>query len=110
VTQPWAWRAVLGALDTVRANAKNIPPSGPGAARGPRRQAPPSADPPGTPPIDVNPDMPGGPAISAGPPPPGQKVDIPAIERIYHDPAWLGTIAKGGFHNGALNGLAAAFR
>lgn len=55
-------------------------------------------------------DMPGGPQASAGPPPKGQTVQIPPIEPIYHNPAWLKTIRNRGFHGGALNGLGAAFQ
>ena len=55
-------------------------------------------------------DMPGGPAVTAGPPPKGQLVKIPPIEPVYHNPAWLQTIHGKGFHGGALDGLAAAFR
>lgn len=108
-TKPWTWTDVLARLDAVRASALATPPSGPGAARGGQRHRPPSADPPGTPPIDVNPDMPGGPGTTAGPPPPGQVVTIPPVERIYHDATWLKSIKGKGFHGGALDGLGSLF-
>lgn len=108
-SQPWSWTDVLARLDAVRDSAKNTPPSGPAGARGAARAKVVSADPPGTPPIDVNPDMPGGPGTTAGPPPRGQVVDIPAIERIYHDTTWLKSIRGKGFHAGALDGLGALF-
>jgi 5-methylthioadenosine/S-adenosylhomocysteine deaminase len=109
VTTTWTWTDVLARLDAVRANAKTHPPSGPGAQAGRANAVAFSADPPGTPPIAIVPDMPGGPQVTAGPPPHGQTVDIPAIEKIYHDPAWLKTIKGKGFHDGALDGLAAKF-
>lgn len=108
-TKTWTWTDVLARLGAVRKSAAKDPPTGPagsrGAAAGPRV----SADPPGTPPIVVNLDMPGGPQATAGPPPKGQVVDIPAIEAIYHNPAWLRTIHGRGFHGGALDGLVDAF-
>ncbi len=54
-------------------------------------------------------DMPGGPQASAGPPPKGQTVQIPPIEPVHHNPAWLKTIPGRGFHSGALDGLSEAF-
>jgi len=55
-------------------------------------------------------DMPGGPQARAGPPPKGKTVQIPPIEPIHHNPTWFRTIRGRGFHNGALDGLAAEFR
>jgi len=55
-------------------------------------------------------DMPGGPQASAGPPPKGRTVQIPPIEAIFHNVTWFRTIRGRGFHAGALDGLAAAFR
>ncbi len=107
---PWPWSDVLARLDAVREAARVTPPSGPGGARRRRGAERPSADPEGTPPITVNLDMPGGLRTRAGPPPKGQTLDIPRIERIYHDTTWLRTVARGGFHAGALDDLAAAFR
>jgi hypothetical protein len=45
----------------------------------------------------------------AGPPPKGQLVDIPPIEAVYHNSAWLRSIPGEGFHGGALDGLADLF-
>jgi 5-methylthioadenosine/S-adenosylhomocysteine deaminase len=112
-TKTWTWTDVLARLNAVRKSAAQTPPTGPAGSRGgggrgggrPRV----SADPPGTPPIAIDLDMPGGPQAAAGPPPKGQVVDIPAIESIYHSPAWLRTIHGKGFHGGALDGLADAF-
>ncbi len=109
-TIPWPWTDVLDRLDTVREAARTTPPTGPTGGRRRRPTEQPSADPEGTPPITVNLDMPGGLGTRAGPPPKGQTVDIPRIERVYHDTTWLRSVAKGGFHDHALDGLAAAFR
>ncbi len=54
--------------------------------------------------------MPGGPGATAGPPPPGVTVDIPAIEPLHHGPRWLASLRGRGFHDGALDGLAALLR
>jgi cytosine/adenosine deaminase-related metal-dependent hydrolase len=109
-TKTWAWSDVLARLDAVRASAAQDPPAGPGASRRAVAARGTSADPPGTPPIVIDLDMPGGPQAVAGPPPKGQLVEIPAIEAIYHNAAWLSTIHGRGFHGNALDGLAAAFR
>jgi hypothetical protein len=108
-TATWAWTDLLGRLETVRTTAKREPPSGPaaGPGRGDGRVG--AADPPGTPPIVLDLDMPGGPQGVAGPPPKGQVVEIPPIEPIYHNAAWLKTIKGRGFHRGALDELPAAF-
>ncbi len=108
-TKTWTWTDLLSRLNAVRTSAAQDPPSGPAGRRGPGGGKRVSADPPGTPPIAIDLDMPGGPQAAAGPPPKGQVVDIPAIEAIYHNPAWLKTIHGRGFHGGALDGLAAAF-
>ncbi len=108
-TKTWTWTDLLSRLNAVRTSAAQDPPSGPGGRRGPGAGRRASADPPGTPPIAIDLDMPGGPQAAAGPPPKGQVVDIPPIEAVYHNPAWLRTIHGKGFHGGALDGLAAAF-
>jgi 5-methylthioadenosine/S-adenosylhomocysteine deaminase len=105
----WTWTDVLARLNAVRTSAAQDPPAGPGGSRRAATSQRASADPPGTPPIAIDLDMPGGPQAIAGPPPKGQLVDIPAIEAIYHNAAWLRTIRGRGFHGGALDGLAAAF-
>jgi 5-methylthioadenosine/S-adenosylhomocysteine deaminase len=111
LTATWTWTDLLAGLNAVRTSAAKDPPAGPAAGRGVRRRAPlVSADPPGTPPMAIDLDMPGGPAATAGPPPKGTTVKIPPIEPVYHSPAWLRTIRGNGFHSGALDGLAAAFR
>lgn len=114
----WTWTDVRARLESVRTNAAARPPTGPAGSRrvGPAAAGDaaagdaPVGDPPGTPPIAVRLDMPGGPAASAGPPPKGQTVQIPPIEPIHHNPTWLRTIKGLGFHGGALDALAAAFR
>ena len=108
-TTTWTWRDVLARLDQVRENAATEPPSGPSGGVGPPRPKTPSVDPPGTPPIVIDLDMPGGPQSVAGPPPKGQLVDIPPIEPVYHNSAWLRSIPGKGFHGGALDGLADLF-
>jgi cytosine/adenosine deaminase-related metal-dependent hydrolase len=110
----WPWAEILGRLDAVRADAAVRPPSGPAAGRRPPTATAPvsslAGDPAGTPAMVARLDMPGAPQAAAGPPPKGQTVDIPPIEPVHHDPAWLATIAGRGFHAGALDGLPAAFR
>jgi hypothetical protein len=69
-----------------------------------------AGDPAGTPPLVATPDMPGGPAEVAGPPPKGRTIDIPPIEPLHHDAQWLRSLKRGGFHDHALDGLAALFR
>jgi len=112
-SRTWTWTDVRARLNAVRTTAASQPPAGPAGSRaggaGPVR-APTVGDPPGTPPMVVKLDMPGGPQASAGPPPKGQTVQIPPIEPIHHNPKWLRTIRGRGFHGGALDGLAAAFR
>jgi 5-methylthioadenosine/S-adenosylhomocysteine deaminase len=108
-TATWPWRDVLARLNEVRKNAATEPPSGPAGGVGPPRAKTPSVDPPGTPPIVIDLDMPGGPQTVAGPPPKGQLVDIPPIEAVYHNQAWLRSIHGKGFHGGALDGLADLF-
>jgi 5-methylthioadenosine/S-adenosylhomocysteine deaminase len=110
LTEGWSWSDVLARLDKVRAEAAEIPPSGPSAGRGRAAALKGSADPPGTPPIVVDLDMPGGPSESAGPPPPGQTVDIAPIEPLHHDTRWLASLKGRGFHGGALDGLRAYYR
>ena len=118
-TKTWTWTDVLSRLDAVRHSAAVVPPAGAAArtgrsASGGGAEAAAagrgSGDPPGTPPMAIDLDMPGGPQASAGPPPKGQVVTIPPIEPIYHNPSWLQSIRGRGFHGGALDGLAAAFR
>lgn len=111
-SKTWTWTDVRARLDAVRTAAAAQPPAGPAGSR----TSPPAAhrpadvgDPPGTPPMVVKLDMPGGPQASAGPPPKGQTVQIPPIEPVHHNPAWLKTIPGRGFHGGALDGLSAAF-
>jgi hypothetical protein len=105
----WTWTDLMSRLNAVRASAAQDPPTGPAGVRGRAAAAVASADPPGTPPIAIDLDMPGGPQAVAGPPPKGQLVDIPAIEPVYHNAAWLKTIHGRGFHDGALDGLVDAF-
>ena len=105
----WTWTDLMSRLNAVRASAAQDPPTGPAGVRGRAAAAIASADPPGTPPIAIDLDMPGGPQAVAGPPPKGQLVDIPAIEPVYHNAAWLKTIHGRGFHDGALDGLVDAF-
>jgi 5-methylthioadenosine/S-adenosylhomocysteine deaminase len=115
-TEGWTWKDVLARLDAVRAHVAEHPPTGPAGRRGAAAGAgaattpPEVGDPPGTPPIAVRLDMPGGPTGTAGPPPAGQKVDIPPLEPLHHDPAWLASIPGRGFHAGALDGLRAFYR
>ncbi|MBA3338691.1 MAG: hypothetical protein H0T54_02895 [Geodermatophilaceae bacterium] len=112
-TKTWTWTDVRARLDSVRENAAAEPPSGPAGSRPPRapvNRAASVGDPPGTPPMVVKLDMPGGPQASAGPPPKGQTVQIPPIEAVHHNAAWFKTIKGRGFHGGALDGLAAAFK
>ena len=110
----WPWAEMMGRLDAVRADAAVRPPSGPAAGRRPAGSTAPvsslAGDPAGTPALVARLDMPGAPQAAAGPPPKGQTVDIPPIEPVHHDPAWLATIHGRGFHGGALDGLAAFFR
>jgi 5-methylthioadenosine/S-adenosylhomocysteine deaminase len=105
----WTWTDVLARLEAARTSAAQVPPAGPAASRAAATAPRGSADPPGTPPIAIELDMPGAPQAVAGPPPKGRLVEIPPIEQVYHDPAWLGTIHGRGFHGGALDGLKAAF-
>ncbi len=105
----WTWTDLMSRLNGVRASAAQDPPTGPAGVRGRAAATVASADPPGTPPIAIDLDMPGGPQAVAGPPPKGQLVDIPAIEPVYHNAAWLNTIHGRGFHDGALDGLVDAF-
>jgi cytosine/adenosine deaminase-related metal-dependent hydrolase len=112
-TRVWTWGDVIARLNAVRIDAAANPPTGPSGARGRAAAAGPAAgagDPPGTPPIVAKPDMPGGPQQTAGPPPAGQTVNIPAIEPLHHNPAWLATIRGRGFHAGALDRLAGFYR
>lgn len=108
----WTWTDVQARLNAVRKSAASQPPTGPAGSRGggAATRAATVGDPPGTPPMVVKLDMPGGPQASAGPPPQGQTVQIPPIEPIHHNSTWLKTIHGRGFHGGALDGLAAAFR
>lgn len=106
----WPWSDVVARLDQVRKEAAVKPPAGPaGAARGAAARPAIVADPPGTPPLVARLDMPGAPMEVAGPPPKGVTVDIPPIEPLHHNAAWLATIRNRGFHGGALDGLRALF-
>jgi len=106
---PWSWGDVLARLEAVRTSARTVPPAGAAGSRVRGMAGASSVDPDGTPRLDINLDMPGAVGLRAGPPPKGQVVDIPPIAKVYHDPSWLRTVPLGGFHGGALDGLAAAF-
>ena len=110
-TRGWTWTDVMRRLDKVRAEAAATPPvPSAGRRRTAHREVAGSADPPGTPPLEVDLDMPGGPGESAGPPPPGQTVEIARIEPLHHDTRWLASLRGRGFHGGLLDGLRSYYR
>ncbi|MFP5377884.1 MAG: hypothetical protein ACLGIO_14035 [Acidimicrobiia bacterium] len=104
----WIWREVIGALNAVRRAAKVHPPRD--AAGADARLFGAAGDPPGTPSMTVELDMPPGPPEFFGPPPAGTTVDIPPIEPLHHNPAWLARLVNRGFHGGVLDGLRAYYR
>jgi 5-methylthioadenosine/S-adenosylhomocysteine deaminase len=110
-SRPWSWRDIQDRLKAVIAHARVNPPVGPqGSALLVTDDEGLPGDPAGTPPLAATPDMPGGPQEVAGPPPPGQTVEIPPIQPLAHDKAWLASLRGRGFHGGVLDGLAAFYR